>query len=121
MSADFSQRRLKMVVGQVRTTDVTSAPLIDAMLVTPREAFVRPGQADLAYIDEDIRISDGASGGGARFTSGHPASLLVLVWRRRRFTMTPNSSTARRVQLTRAISEIDEMRETGHELMFASR
>ncbi|TIT75640.1 MAG: protein-L-isoaspartate O-methyltransferase, partial [Mesorhizobium sp.] len=32
MSADFSERRVKMVDGQVRTTDVTSAPLIEAML-----------------------------------------------------------------------------------------
>ncbi|TIT72917.1 MAG: protein-L-isoaspartate O-methyltransferase, partial [Mesorhizobium sp.] len=53
MSADFSERRVKMVDGQVRTTDVTSAPLIEAMLSVPREAFVGDGQRDLAYIDED--------------------------------------------------------------------
>ncbi|TIX96759.1 MAG: protein-L-isoaspartate O-methyltransferase, partial [Mesorhizobium sp.] len=51
MSADFSERRVKMVDGQVRTTDVTSAPLIDAMLSVPRESFVGAGQRDLAYID----------------------------------------------------------------------
>jgi len=28
MSADFSELRVKMVDGQVRTTDVTSAPLL---------------------------------------------------------------------------------------------
>jgi protein-L-isoaspartate(D-aspartate) O-methyltransferase len=67
MSADFSERRVKMVDGQVRTTDVTNAPLLDAMLSVPREAFVGAGQRDLAYIDEDIRISDGAEGGGARY------------------------------------------------------
>lgn len=67
MSADFSERRVKMVDGQVRTTDVTNAPLLDAMLSVPREAFVGAGQRDLAYIDEDIRISDGADGGGARY------------------------------------------------------
>jgi protein-L-isoaspartate(D-aspartate) O-methyltransferase len=67
MNADFSERRVKMVDGQVRTTDVTSAPLIEAMLTVPREAFVGAGQQDLAYIDEDIRISDGANGGGARY------------------------------------------------------
>ncbi|TIV43738.1 MAG: protein-L-isoaspartate O-methyltransferase, partial [Mesorhizobium sp.] len=49
MSADFSERRVKMVDGQVRTTDVTSAPLIEAMLSVPREAFVDAGQRDLAY------------------------------------------------------------------------
>ncbi|TIT10743.1 MAG: protein-L-isoaspartate O-methyltransferase, partial [Mesorhizobium sp.] len=39
MSADFAERRVKMVDGQIRTTDVTSAPLLEAMLVVPREAF----------------------------------------------------------------------------------
>lgn len=65
MSADFSERRVKMVDGQVRTTDVTSAPLIEAMLTVPREAFVNPGQRDIAYIDEDIRI--GGANGAARY------------------------------------------------------
>jgi protein-L-isoaspartate(D-aspartate) O-methyltransferase len=65
MSADFSELRVKMVDGQVRTTDVTSAPLLDAMLDVPREAFVGFGQRDLAYIDEDIRITAGA--GGSRY------------------------------------------------------
>ncbi|TGR62869.1 protein-L-isoaspartate O-methyltransferase, partial [Mesorhizobium sp. M2D.F.Ca.ET.223.01.1.1] len=67
MSADFSERRVKMVDGQVRTTDVTSAPLIEAMLSVPREAFVGTGQQYLAYIDEDIRIADGVNGRGARY------------------------------------------------------
>jgi protein-L-isoaspartate(D-aspartate) O-methyltransferase len=65
MSADFAELRVKMVDGQVRTTDVTSAPLLDAMLSVPREVFVGERQRDLAYIDEDIRIADGA--GGARY------------------------------------------------------
>ena len=67
MSADFSELRVKMVDGQVRTTDVTDAALLDAMLAVPREAFVGAGQQALAYIDEDIRISDGADGSGARY------------------------------------------------------
>lgn len=62
MSADFSELRVKMVDGQVRTTDVTSAPLLDAMLAVPREAFVGAGQRDLAYIDEDIRVAAGTDG-----------------------------------------------------------
>jgi len=65
MSADFSELRVKMVDGQVRTTDVTSAPLLEAMLTVPREVFVGDRQRDLAYIDEDIRIGDGA--GSARY------------------------------------------------------
>ncbi|TGR60197.1 protein-L-isoaspartate O-methyltransferase, partial [bacterium M00.F.Ca.ET.194.01.1.1] len=62
MSADFSELRVKMVDGQVRTTDVTSAPLLDALLSVPREVFVGDRQRDLAYIDEDIRIADSADG-----------------------------------------------------------
>ncbi|WP_027146781.1 protein-L-isoaspartate O-methyltransferase [Mesorhizobium sp. WSM3626] len=62
MSADFSELRIKMVDGQVRTTDVTSAPLLDAMLSVPREVFVGDRQRDLAYIDEDIRITGSADG-----------------------------------------------------------
>lgn len=78
MSADFSERRVKMVDGQIRTTDVTSAPLIEAMLTVPREDFVGAGQRDLAYIDEDIRISDGANGGGARYLM-EPSPLAKLL------------------------------------------
>lgn len=57
MSADFSARRVKMVDGQLRTTDVTNAPILDAFLAVPREAFLPASQSDLAYIDEDIRLS----------------------------------------------------------------
>ena len=59
MSADFTERRVKMVDGQIRTTDVTSAPLIEAFLEVPREIFVDQAVRDLAYIDEDIRITGG--------------------------------------------------------------
>lgn len=78
MNADFSERRVKMVDGQIRTTDVTSASLIEAMLSVPREAFVGNGQRDLAYIDEDIRISDGANGSGARYLM-EPSPLAKLL------------------------------------------
>lgn len=57
MSADFSARRVKMVNGQLRTTDVTNAPILDAFLAVPREAFLPASQRDLAYIDEDIRLA----------------------------------------------------------------
>ncbi|MCK9551934.1 protein-L-isoaspartate O-methyltransferase [Aquamicrobium sp.] len=65
MSADFTERRVKMVDGQIRTTDVTNVPLLDAFLSVPRELFVDESVRELAYIDEDIRIADGD--GGARF------------------------------------------------------
>ena len=62
MNPDFSERRVKMVDGQVRTTDVTSAPLLEAMLTVPRELFVPAALRDLAYIDEDVRVADGPEG-----------------------------------------------------------
>ncbi len=58
MTVDFSELRVKMVDGQVRTTDVTSLPLITAMLSVPREEFVPDQRKALAYIDEDIPLSD---------------------------------------------------------------
>jgi len=58
MTADFSELRVKMVDGQVRTTDVTSLPLLTAMLEVPREAFVPDNRKPVAYIDEDILISE---------------------------------------------------------------
>jgi protein-L-isoaspartate(D-aspartate) O-methyltransferase len=66
MTADFSELRVKMVDGQLRTTDVTSLPLLSAMLEIPREAFVPDSRKALAYIDENILISEKA-GPGARY------------------------------------------------------
>ena len=48
-----------MVDGQVRTTDVTSLPLLDALLSVPREEFVPAAKKSLAYIDEDLEIAPG--------------------------------------------------------------
>ncbi|MDP3895762.1 MAG: protein-L-isoaspartate O-methyltransferase [Mesorhizobium sp.] len=59
MTIDFSGLRTKMVDGQVRTTDVTNLPLIDAMLAVPRELFVPDARKSLAYIDEDLEIAPG--------------------------------------------------------------
>jgi protein-L-isoaspartate(D-aspartate) O-methyltransferase len=57
----FSTARQKMVDGQVRTSDVTDARVIDAMLAVPREAFVPAKQQPLAYLDLDLDVSDGGS------------------------------------------------------------
>ncbi|MCG7394061.1 protein-L-isoaspartate O-methyltransferase [Microvirga sp. ACRRW] len=57
---DFSQARRMMVDSQLRTFDVNDIPLLDAMDSVPREMFVLPGREELAYIDQDILISDGA-------------------------------------------------------------
>jgi protein-L-isoaspartate(D-aspartate) O-methyltransferase len=57
---DFAQARRIMVDGQLRTFDVNDMPLLDAMDSVPREHFVLPGREELAYIDQDILVSDGA-------------------------------------------------------------
>ncbi|WP_048647829.1 protein-L-isoaspartate O-methyltransferase family protein [Nitratireductor soli] len=67
MNADFSLQRAKMVEGQLRTTDVTSVPLLDAMGDIPREAFVPGRRKSLSYIDEDLEIASATSEGAARY------------------------------------------------------
>lgn len=59
MTVDFQELRVKMVDGQVRTTDVTDAALLAAMLEIPREAFVPAARQALAYVDEDLAIAGG--------------------------------------------------------------
>jgi protein-L-isoaspartate(D-aspartate) O-methyltransferase len=67
VSIDFSEQRTKMVDGQVRTTDVTSQPLLEAMLSVPRELFVGATKRNLAYIDEDLEIASAHDGQSARY------------------------------------------------------
>jgi protein-L-isoaspartate(D-aspartate) O-methyltransferase len=59
----FSIARQKMVDGQVRTSDVTDARIVDAMLAVPRETFVPAKQQALAYLDLDLDVSDSGSTG----------------------------------------------------------
>src|SRR6056297_408835 len=54
---DFTARRITMVDTQVRPHDVTKFPVIDAMLATPREAFVPSGARGLAYVDGPVALS----------------------------------------------------------------
>jgi protein-L-isoaspartate(D-aspartate) O-methyltransferase len=61
---DFATARRMMVDGQVRTNDVTDLRIIAAMMEIPRERFVPPALADLAYLDRDLPI--GPEGGGRR-------------------------------------------------------
>jgi protein-L-isoaspartate(D-aspartate) O-methyltransferase len=56
---DAVTARRMMVDGQVRTADVTNLELIAAMLAVPRERFVPPAQAELAYFDGDVPIGGG--------------------------------------------------------------
>jgi protein-L-isoaspartate(D-aspartate) O-methyltransferase len=59
MNADFSELRVKMVDGQLRTTDVTDLAILDAMLTIPRESFVDEQRRALAYVDQDMEIAPG--------------------------------------------------------------
>jgi protein-L-isoaspartate(D-aspartate) O-methyltransferase len=67
MNVDFARQRLKMVDGQVRTTDVTRVEILDAMLEVPREEFVPARRRVFAYIDEDLEIAPANNGNPARF------------------------------------------------------
>src|SRR5471032_1147344 len=58
---DFSAERRHMVDGQVRTADVTNLDVISAMLEVPRELFVPPASAALAYLDLDLAVGEGIS------------------------------------------------------------
>lgn len=55
---DFAQRRMMMVDTQVRPSDVTKFPIIDAMLTIPRELFVPSDRRELAYIGAHVTLSD---------------------------------------------------------------
>jgi protein-L-isoaspartate(D-aspartate) O-methyltransferase len=54
---DFPARRRTMVDTQVRPSDVTKYPIIEAMLAVPRELFVPAGRREAAYIGENIPIA----------------------------------------------------------------
>jgi protein-L-isoaspartate(D-aspartate) O-methyltransferase len=56
---DFSTARRHMVDGQVRTADITDLRVISAMLEVPRERFVPPAAAPLAYLDQDLAVGAG--------------------------------------------------------------
>lgn len=53
---DFSTRRVMMVDTQVRPSDVTKFPIIEAMLTVPREAYVPAAKREAAYIGENVDI-----------------------------------------------------------------
>jgi protein-L-isoaspartate(D-aspartate) O-methyltransferase len=53
---DFAAARRNMVEGQVRTADVTDLRIQAAMLELPRENFVPPASAALAYLDLDLPL-----------------------------------------------------------------
>ncbi|MCB1445762.1 MAG: protein-L-isoaspartate O-methyltransferase [Rhizobiaceae bacterium] len=56
---DYAALRMKMVDGQIRTTDVTSHPVLNAFLSVARENFVPDNRKAVAYIDNDVEIAPG--------------------------------------------------------------
>ena len=54
---DFTARRTMMVDTQVRPSDVTKFPIIDAMLSVPREIYVPVALREAAYVGENIQLS----------------------------------------------------------------
>jgi protein-L-isoaspartate(D-aspartate) O-methyltransferase len=56
---DFSARRVMMVDTQVRPSDVTKFPIIDAMLTVPRETFVPRDKREAAYMGENVELRQG--------------------------------------------------------------
>jgi protein-L-isoaspartate(D-aspartate) O-methyltransferase len=57
--SDFSARRVMMVDTQVRPSDVTKFPIIEAMLSVPREAYVPPAKQEAAYVGENLDLGGG--------------------------------------------------------------
>ena len=56
---DFAARRTVMVDTQVRPSDVTKFPIIDAMLAVPREEFVPQPLREAAYLGENLDLGGG--------------------------------------------------------------
>ena len=56
---DYTAARNNMVDGQIRPNRVSDPRVLDAMRRLPREQFVPPHLASLAYIDEDLPLGGG--------------------------------------------------------------
>jgi protein-L-isoaspartate(D-aspartate) O-methyltransferase len=52
--ADSADLRLRMVNGQLRTSDVNDASVLAAFLTVPREKFAAVDACGLAYLDRDV-------------------------------------------------------------------
>ena len=55
----FAEARNRMVDSQVRPNKVTDPRIIAAMRQLPRERFLPPHLAPLAYADEDVPLGEG--------------------------------------------------------------
>jgi len=56
---DYAARRVTMVDTQVRPSDVTKFPIIEAMLHVPREEFVSSARRETAYLGENLPVGQG--------------------------------------------------------------
>jgi protein-L-isoaspartate(D-aspartate) O-methyltransferase len=56
---DFSTRRMVMVDTQVRPSDVTKFPIIDAMLTIEREVYFPASLREAAYLGDNVDIGGG--------------------------------------------------------------
>jgi protein-L-isoaspartate(D-aspartate) O-methyltransferase len=56
---DFAAARMAMVDTQVRPSDVTRLPIIQAMLAVPREDFVPAAMRQVAYFGEHVPLGSG--------------------------------------------------------------
>lgn len=56
---DYAARRTMMVDTQIRPSDVTKFPIINAMLSVPREDFVPPHLREAAYVGENVDLGGG--------------------------------------------------------------
>lgn len=54
---NFDTRRTMMVDTQVRPSDVTKFPIIDAMLRIPRELYVPDHQREAAYLGDNLHLT----------------------------------------------------------------
>lgn len=75
---DYEAARVHMVDCQLRTTDVTSHPVLSAFLTVPREAFLPEALKATAYIDEDMPVTKATAGGEPRYIM-EPSPLAKLV------------------------------------------
>ncbi len=56
---EYAARRTMMVDTQVRPSDVTKFPIIEAMLTVPRERFVPDAARETAYMGEHVHLGGG--------------------------------------------------------------
>lgn len=75
---DFEKARTTMVDNQIRTTDVTSHPVLKAFIDVPREAFVPETVKSIAYVDESLQICPATGGSPARYLAA-PSPLARLL------------------------------------------